>query len=269
MGKRILNLILLSFMAVMTLSGCGGPLGYDPDGAVKLRVVTYDNGNMPLDAKEVIEAANEVSKEKIGVIVELEFQPSDKLNLMMASGEYYDMVFTSSWLNKFDKNASAGLYYDITELVREETPELYESVGEYWDCAKLNGRIFGVPTLKDMGAEDMFRLNADYFEGEKGMEIPERMAFADIEPYLRAYKEDHPESYPLAMDKAGLAGFMNFLERIVDPVVVIPYDDPDGDGSVKAIPLWECDELMNRYRLLHKWYKAGYIHPDAATIDST
>ena len=26
---------------------------------------------------------------------------------------------------------------------------------------------------------------------------------------------------------------------------------------------------MDRYRLLHKWYQAGYIHPDAATIDST
>jgi putative aldouronate transport system substrate-binding protein len=33
--------------------------------------------------------------------------------------------------------------------------------------------------------------------------------------------------------------------------------------------LWDCEKVMDRYRTLHRWYKAGYIHPDAATIDST
>ncbi|MCR5734596.1 MAG: ABC transporter substrate-binding protein [Lachnospiraceae bacterium] len=272
-GKNRISSVLLAaaFLCLfgLCLPGCGVNTGGQgaEDGVIKLRVVTYDNGNVPLDAKEVIAAANEVSKEKIGVTVDLEFQPTEKINLMMASGEYYDMVFTSSWLNKFDKNASAGLYHDITETVKEETPALYDLIGEYWDCVKIDGRIYGVPTLKDMGTENLFRLNADYFETEKGMEIPEQMTFENIEPFLAAYKEDHPQSYPLAMDKGGLPGYLNFLERIVGGIVVIPYDQ-DTEKPV-AIPFWECEELMNRYRLLHKWYKAGYIHPDAATIDST
>lgn len=54
--------------------------------------------------------------------VDLEAQPSDMINLIMASGEYYDMIFTCEWLNNYDKNAAKGLYYDITDLVREETP---------------------------------------------------------------------------------------------------------------------------------------------------
>jgi ABC-type glycerol-3-phosphate transport system substrate-binding protein len=186
---------------------------------------------------------------------------------MMASGEYYDMVFTSSWVNNFDKNAISGAYADITDVVQKETPALYDSIGPYWDCVTVDGRILGVPVLKDMGAEEMYRLNADYFEGEKGMEIPERMTFADIEPFLKAYKEDHPDKYPLAMDKAGIPGFLNFLERFAGNTIVIPYDQ---DTPVpEAIPFWECEELMDRYRLLHKWYQAGYIHPDAAAIDST
>ena len=267
--NRFTLTIILSILLILT-GGCAP----DPDEVnsegeeiIKIRMVTYDNGNVPLDAREVIAAANEVSKEKIGVAVDLEFQSTEKINLMMASGEYYDMVFTSSWLNKFYKNASMGLYHDITDVVKEETPALYASIGEYWDCAKIRGRIFGVPVLKDMGTENLFRFNADYFEGQKGMKIPEEMTFKDVEPYLKAYKEDHPNEYPLAMDKSGLAGYLNFLERIVGGIVVIPYGQ-DGDKP-RAIPFWECDELMERYRLLHKWYKAGYIHPDAATIDST
>lgn len=256
------KLILPIMIMIALLTGCSS----DKDGdVINLRVVSYDNGNVPLDAADVIAAANEVSKEKIGITVDFEFQSKEKINLMMASGEYYDIVFTSSWINQFDKNAPAGLYYDITDIVKEETPALYESIGEYWDCATINGRIYGIPILKDMGSEQMFRFNSDYFEGQKGMKIPEFMTFEQLEPYLAACKEDYPNKYPLAMDKAGIAGFYNFLVRVVDPIVVIPY----GTDKPKAIPFWESEELMERYRLLHKWYKAGYINPDAATIESS
>ena len=259
---------LISFLSclcavLVILSGCKAKKEPGP-----IRWVTYSDTGAPLDAKEVIAAANTVSKDKIGVTVNLEFQPADKMNLMMASGEYYDMVFTSSWLNQFDKNAEEGLYYDITDLVKEQTPALYESIGKYWDCAMINGRILGVPVLKDMGAEEMFRLNADYFEDEKGMKIPERMdSLEAVEPYLRAYKEDYPDKYPVAMDKTGPPGYLNFVDRIAGGIIVIPYQQ-DTDIP-RALALWDCEELMNRYRTLHRWYEEGYIHPDAATIDST
>ncbi len=255
------------FLLMLILTGCSISSAKGDDDIITLRWVTYDNGSIPLDAKEVIAKANKVSAEKIGVKVDLEFQPSEKINLMMASGEYYDMVFTSSWLNSFDKNAAAGCYLDITELVQRETPALYDTIGKYWDCAKLEDRIYGVPTLKDMGAEEMFRLNADYFEGQKGMTIPEEMTFDDLEPFLETYKNDYPDKYPLAMDKSGVPGYLNCVERIVDGIIVIPYDCDD--EAVKAIPFWECDELVNKYRTLHRWYSKGYIHPDAATIQST
>ena len=260
---RRVALIMLMLVMIGVLSGCGSGKN-----ASKLRWVTYSDAGAPLDAKEVIDAANAVSKEKIGLEVSLEYQPVEKLNLLMASGEYYDMVFTSSWVNNFDKNAEAGLYYDITDLVQTETPALYESIGKYWDCAKINGRIMGIPILKDMGAEDMFRLNSDYYEGEKGMEIPERMdGMEAVEPYLKAYKEDYPDKYPLAMDKAGPAGYMNFVEKIAGGIIVIPYEQ---DTEIpQAMALWDCEQVMNRFRTLHRWYEAGYIHPDAATIDST
>ena len=261
-SRGVLSLcILLALGTVFT--GCGQGKQSDP-----LRWVTYSASGPPLDAKEVIAAANDVSREKIGVTVDLEFQPTEKINLMMASGEYYDMVITSSWLNPFDKNAEKGMYYDITDLVQSETPALYESIGKYWDCARVNGRIMGIPILKDMGAEQMYRLNADYFEGQKGMAIPERLdGFEAVEPYLKAYKEDHPDKYPLAMEKSGPAGYMNFLERIAGGIIVIPYEQDSDIPQAEAI--WDCEELMDRFRTLHRWYEAGYIHPDAATIDST
>ena len=256
----------IALFSLLLTAGCvqnGDPSVTD------LRWVTYtDTGNAPLDAKEVIAAANKVSRERIGVTVDLEFQPEEKLNLMMASGERYDMVFSSFFVNNFDRNAKAGLYYDLTDLIKTETPALFESIGKYWDCTTVDGRIYGVPVLKDMGTEELARFNADYFEGEKGMEIPERLpGLKALEPYLKAWKEDFPDKYPLAMDKGGMAGCLYLVERIVDGIIVIPYGQ---DTEIpQALPFWECEELMDRYRTLHSWYKKGYIHPDAATIDST
>ncbi|MBR5089088.1 MAG: carbohydrate ABC transporter substrate-binding protein, partial [Ruminiclostridium sp.] len=216
--------------AVSVPSGCSAQ---DDDGTVKLRWVTYSTA-VPADIKEVIAAANAYSKEKIGVTVELEVQPSEMINLIMASGEYYDMIFTCEWLNPYDTNAAKGLYYDITDLVQSETPVLYDTIGDYWEAAELHGRLYGVPVLKDMGTEMMYRLNSDYFEGEKGMEIPEFMDFADIEPYLAAYKADYPHKYPLAMDKSGIPGMTNFMERIIGTVIFVPYEDE----HPRVMPLW-------------------------------
>ena len=251
----------LILSAIMIPSGCEAK---NEDGTIRLRWVTYCTA-VPADIKEVIAAANAYSAEKIGVTVDLEVQPSEMLNLIMASGEYYDMIFTCEWLNSYDKNAAKGLYYDITDLVKTETPALYETIGDYWESAELGGRLYGVPTLKDMGTEMMYRLNSDYFEGEKGMEIPEFMNFEDIEPFLAAYKADYPHKYPLAMDKSGIPGMTNFLERIIGTFIFIPYDC----DKPQVMPLWECDELLERYRLLHKWYSLGYIEPDVSAVEST
>ena len=261
--KKIMLLFLPVLFAVCTFCGCQKT--EEADDVVRLRWVTFGS-TVPADIKEVVKAANEYSAEKIGVVVDLELQPSDMLNLIMASGEYYDIVYTCEWLNSFDKNVLRDQFYDITDLVQEETPALYEIIGDYWEAAEVNGRLYGVPTLKDMGTEMMFRLNADYFEGEKGMEIPEFMDFADIEPYLAACKEDFPYKYPLAMDKSGIPGFTNFMERIVGTFILMPYGQ---EGIPEVLPVWDCEELMNRYRLLHKWYELGYIQPDASAVEST
>ena len=261
--KKVISAMLVLALVTSLFGGCSS-IKDEKNGIIRLRWVVYGSA-VPDDIDEIIEAANNYSREKIGVVVDLEIQPSEMINLIMASGEYYDMIYTCEWLNSYDTAAAKGLFYDITELVQTETPELYGIIGDYWDAAKLDGKIYGVPTLKDMGSEMMYRLNADYYEGQKGMTIPEFMSFEDIEAYLEAYKKDYPHKYPLAVTKGGIPGFINFLDRIVGTVAFIPYKSE----IPKVIPIWDCEELMERFRLLHKWYTLGYIHPDASALESS
>ena len=259
--KKVAAAALAAAIQIVLLSGCDRPDEYGKD-VMRLRWVTY-GPSVPADIKEVVKAANDYSAEKIGIVVDLEIQQSEVINLIMASGEYYDMVYTSGWLNPFNTNAAKGLYYDITDIIETETPDLYRIVGDYWDAAELHGRIYGVPTLKDMGAEMMFRFNADYYEDEKGMTIPEFMRFEDLEPYLEVYKKDFPAKYPLEMSRSGIAGFFNSLESVVGTLIVMPYNRE----TPEIIPLWEDEEIMDRLRLLHKWYTLGYINPDASAME--
>lgn len=226
---------------------------------------TYDAGFSIADKEEVLARANAISAEKIGVTIDMQYKNEEQLTLDLNTGDYYDIIFSCSWCNDFDGNSRNGYYYDITDLVETETPDLYAAVDPWWDPATVDGKIYGVPLLKDLGAEVFFCINEDYFTGEKGMTIPDEISFADLEEYLRVYKEDHPDEYPLYLADYGPLGFYQVHERIVSKYLVIPYRYSGTDEGTTIIPVWEDEEFMDMLRLLHKWYEAGYINPDAAT----
>lgn len=261
--KKTLSLLVVLTMLLALFAGAA--VAEEPK---KLIWWTYIPADAPVDAQMVIDAANAYSAEKIGITVDLQFKTAEQLSLDLTTGEYYDLIFTCEWTNNFDLNAREGYYYDITDLVQAETPALYDAIAPYWMAATVGERIWGVPTLKDIAVEVFFRMNSDYFEDEKGMALPDEMTFADLAPYLEAWKADHPNEYPLHMTKAGLTGFANNMERIVSSYLVIPYSAAGTDAGTKIIPIWECEEYMESLRLLHEWYEAGYINPDAATNES-
>ena len=265
MRRRIFTLLIAVMLLFSWTSCAGGPQEQAPGEPVNLVWWVYSSGDIPNDMAEVIARANEISAEKIGVTVDIVFKTDDQFALDLNTGEYYDMTFTCSWCNDFDGNSRLGYFYDLTDLVREATPDLYAAVDPWWSIGTLNGRIYGVPMLKDLGAEVFFRLNRDYFEGEKGLDLPEQMEFADLEPLLAMYQEDHPDEYALHMGQNGLTGMFQEHERIVDSYLVIPYSKSGTDEGTTIIPIWEDEEYMDMLRCLHRWYELGYINPDAAT----
>lgn len=261
--KKILSLLLaLSLVLSLGLSTAGAE-----ESAKK--IIWWVYGDAPIDTELVVEAANAYSKEKIGVEVELIFKTDEQFNTDMSTDTYFDMTFTCDWCNSFVDNAINERFYDISELVKTATPALYEAIDEvYWDVAgSINGTIYAVPTLKDMASEQFFRFDKDRYEAI-GIEIPAKMEFADLEPMLKAYKENYDDVYPLMLGKAGLTGMTNSAQWISGSYLCSPYHLAGTERENKIIPFWEDEVLMERYRLLHKWYTMEYINPDAATIES-
>lgn len=265
--KKKLSLILAA--AMLLCVGCSSRSAWETvgeDGSQTVRLIWWTYGSdVPNDMARVLELANAYSAEKIGVTVDMHFKNEDQFNLDMTTGESYDMCFSCSWCNDFDDNARRGYYYDLTNLVEEYTPALHDAVDPWWDIGSLGGRIYGVPMLKDLGAEVFFRIDSDYYEGEKGLTLPEEMAFKDLEPLLAMYQVDFPDKYPLYMGHNGLTGMFQVHERIVSSYLVIPYSMAGTADGTRIIPIWEDEEYMDMLRCLHRWYELGYINPDAAT----
>lgn len=267
--RKVWTRIISTFLILSLSAGlcaCGKDTGENASedaGPTHLTWWVYLSSNVPSALDEVLEKANEISAEKIGVTVEMQFKNEDQFVQAMNDGEYYDMAFTCDWCNDFDENARAGKFYNITDLVKSETPDLYKAVNPWWEIGMLGTRIYGVPMLKDLAAEVFFRINSDYFEGEKGLTIPEEMKFEDLEPMLEMWKKDHPDEYPLHMTQGGLSGMFQCHERIVGSYLVIPYSKAGTEDGTKIIPIWEDEEYMSMLRCLHRWYELGYINPDA------
>ena len=294
MKRKTFSLLLAMLIAISALFGCSGSKTSSSETSkdsksgggtcssgepVELIWIMGDPGQVPIDQAMVEEELDKISVEKLNVKVRTIYYDDEKTKLALSSGEKWDMVFTCEWFNNFAVQAQAGYFADITEKVKTLTPDLYATMPEIvWEGAKVNGKIMAIPVKKDYAAELFWRLDKKLFVDTLGMEIPDTMKFEDIEKYLaaakKAYEDGVPEAkdaqYPLKLNNGGLPGPDSSFDMINRDVMLgIPYSavgTPDQDKIVITV---EHPDLYDRLVLLHKWYKAGYINPDAATTEET
>ena len=237
---------------------------------VHLVWVLFSETSKLQDWSEVEAALNAYSAEKIGVTCEFRYLGRDELSDAILDGHEYDVVFTCNWWNNFAKNVSAGNFMDLTEAL-EYYPELKETVlDSAWSGTKIKDRVYAVPHMKDIGCEVFWILDSNYFLKEKGFEKDQYISFEEIEPYLKAYKDDHPDDYPIKISSQGLTSWQSALSDWMDMDLLLGLDwDAQGTShkyevkSALEIPAWR-----ERLRTIHRWYELGYINPDAAELAS-
>jgi ABC-type glycerol-3-phosphate transport system substrate-binding protein len=186
------------------------------------------------------------------------------------TGEYFDIAFTCDWWNDYATNVAAGMFRDITNDL-DSVPALRDSIVPLaWEGVKVNGGIYAIPHMKDIGYEVFWILNSDYFLNQKGFEKDQFITFDGIEKYFEAYKADHPDDYPFKMSKGGITSWQNCLVDWLNMDYLIGLDwnaqGTEEEHTVKSaleIPAWK-----NRLKKIHEWYEKGYINPDAAVTES-
>lgn len=226
-------------------------------------------GDAPIDWPKVEAQMNAYSAEKIGVTCEYRFLTSDQMSLAMETGEPFDIAFTSDWCNDFATNVSRGMFLDLTDEL-ENFPALSSSVLDMaWDGAKYKGRIYAIPTMKDIGIEVFWIIDTEYFHNQKGMPKDANIDFDGIEPYLEMYKADYPEKYPLTLDYEGI---MSWESGVVDWIsleylIGLDWDEQGTADGLTVKSALDIPAFSHRLEVIHSWYEKGYINPDAAVTD--
>jgi len=228
---------------------------------------------LPGDAPKDLAGVQKAIEDKMhadGLDLKLEFtyfpwdQYTNKLNLIAASGEDYDLAWTHvSWLSQI---ASKHVVAPLNEWLEKYGQDLKKNIpNANWLSASIDQQIYGIPTLVPTAENNnFFAVRADLREKYN---LPEIKTLADFEAYLDAVKKNEPDMVPIANDgnRGLLREFGDVYLPVGDMVVGPAYIDP-ADPELKVKNFYESEIFKNIVVTKRKWYTNGWMPKDAQEI---
>lgn len=191
-------------------------------------------------------------------------------------GEQIDLMMPL--LQDLSTYVDQDLLLPMNDLIAEYGPHLTALMEERPSIVVNNtfdGEIFainGVPSI--VGSNGGFVIGEKFIE-ETGFDYDESRVYTldDLTGLFAKIKEMHPEMYPCGVVTTGKSGseFTYATSTSVDTLGGAPNYSGVlmGEDSTTVVDLFETEEYQDYLRHLREWNLAGYIHPDAATMEGT
>jgi len=165
----------------------------------------YIGSNPPneADLQMVEDAINAYILPLINAKVDITYMTSndwvETMGTMLTSGDDIGIVgFGSQSKSDYVIESQRGAYYPLTDLFAEYAPGTYSLFPEsVWEGMKINGEIYGIPSMKDNGYFISCIYNSDMID-EMGIDITEyqHSNFRELEDLFYEVKEWRDENYP-------------------------------------------------------------------------
>ena len=252
-----------------TLAACGNLTGNNKKSATtedgKPVIKMYQIGDKPDNLDVLLKNANKIIEKKVGAKLDIQYlgwgDYAQKMNVIISSGENYDIAFA----NNYVINAQKGAYADLTDLYKKEGAELYKALDPaYIKGNSINGKIYAVPVAANVASSQNFAFNGTLL-AKYGIDISGVTSYETLEPVLKQIKEKAPDVVPFAVTKNFIPSD-NFDYPVPNglPFVI----DLEGD-TTKIVNRYEVPRFKEHLKTLHKFYEAGYIPKDVATSDTS
>lgn len=297
--KRLLSVMVASAMVLSMLSGCGSSEKKDGQTASGSEEAVSDGKEAVSESKEVasdedievwgtntgylpVEAGSELYnlyKEMMGVgIVQpyVEWNGGEtyleQLNLRIAAGDMPDVF--SPWNGIESELIKNGALLDLTDLLQEKAPHLWESIPEeMWDAVKANdptgeNRIYVIPQVLNYGRNGGM-IRQDWLDS-LGLKMPTTQEeFVEV---LRAFKNDDPNGNGVADEIAtGGRAEVRWMGQMFGQYGIAmwegypQWDIYDGELTYSAVTqnMKDCLEWMSEL------YAEGLLDPETLLNDKS
>lgn len=282
MKKFAAILVTLSMAAgIVACGGGGNKESNSTSNATKSNSGDYDKivysyatfNNIPtaetLDTVE--EAINTITREKIGVEVELMpvsiFEYSSNISLGLQGGDQIDVFQT---LGDFNTCVSSDMAYDLSDIIDTCAPETKELLGEAFlqSCTK-DGSLYAIPTYKPYALTPMIIYRQDIAD-ELGVDMSQVKSIYDLTAILEQVKAKYPTMTPLVPVQTGDSGMARTIASVdyLTDDMFTPKGVLIGDDTT-VTDLYNTEDFAKLCDLTRTWYNEGLILQDAATTTST
>lgn len=233
---------------------------------VKLTFVTM--GETPKNLDAVNAEASKYLTEKINAT--LEYRPiswgdySTKVNLMLSSGEKFDMMFTAAWMFEAQFVAK-GQIQAIDELLVKYAPDYLATVPQdVREAGFINGKAYGFTGYKEWAADKGLIFNKEIAD-KYGISKDTIKSWSDLTPYLDKIKNGEPGMAPLAARSDSSPMVMMMAINAYDTLGDGPGCISRAAGDTKVVNMFEQQDFMDAAKLMREWFQKGYINKDAAS----
>lgn len=229
--------------------------------------VPTGGSNPPVD--QVLAEVNKTLNQQLNVTLDakvLSWSDYDqKMKLIYASGEPWDLCFSASWMNNFNSNVSKGYFMDITDYIDQYGPNLKKVIkDEWWVGASYKGKIYGI--LNPLGYTQMWGASVMKDIATKyNFDVSKATKLADFEPLLEAVKTGEPGMYPLQTIGNQIDNYFTSQEQANRYEELNEYLVLD-TTEWKVYSKLDLDFMKEGFKLVRGWYEKGYIRKDAPTV---
>lgn len=278
--KKIFCIMVALFIIFSLMAGCTPskkeddtakdvtPTG-EPVKEVELKpyeINWYIPGTPQKDVALIEEAANDYLKDKINATLKIVFMTwgdyVEKVNVMLQSGEYFDICFTSDWSTPmYRTSVAAGLFTPLNDplndLFSQYAPKTKDILGEdVLRGTRIGGLNYAIPCNKEMARCRGYCFNKELVE-KYDFDITTVEKYQDVEPMLKIIKENEPGIYPHG---GSIPLDWNFATDTNVPLATYT------KAGAKEVLFWyETPEYQEMIRTANKWWKLGYIRQDFNT----
>lgn len=258
MKKKIISMLLVaaSLTSCFAMGGCSKDTSTGGVTEISWYIPTVLEGN---EVSNVLEQVNAKLREKYQLKLNLvcidNGNYSQKLQVMNAGREEYDLAFVSNWSNDFQQNVSNGCLYDITDDIKECAPKTYEMLSDAEKkSVSIDGKMYAVPNWQIQAKSTSLSFDKEKLDST-GMTLDDFNTLNDLTTYLEKLHKVDPNCNVVGTYWPSLLfyeGYTEVLGESLPPVIKF-----EADGKPVVVNQYETQEFKDYVTLRDKWTKEG------------